>query len=102
MWYPQLQTKKGSANILRMHEQMNFLVHGDGHLGGQDVFFGNRIMFGIDTKEILSSFTDDFPLKGTERSIRAGIAEIENELARLDLDPHRGCPPSGHIHTGSS
>src|SRR5260370_13896220 len=77
--HPQLPHKKGMSNILRMHEQMDFLVHGNSHLSGHNVILGIRIMFGIETKEILRSLTNELRVKGAERSIRTGIAELERE-----------------------
>ena len=76
------------SNIFRMHEQMNFLVHGDRHLGGHNVVFGIRIIGSIETKEILRSLVDEFRVKGAELSIRTGVAEIESKLSCLDLDGH--------------
>src|ERR1700674_106877 len=96
--HPQLPHKKGMSNILRMHEQMNFLVHGDRHLSGHNVVFGIRIMFGIETKEILRSFIDEFWMKGAERSIWTGITEVERELSGLDLDGHGVSRRRGEIY----
>src|ERR1700693_79877 len=88
------------SNILRMHEQMDFLVHGDRHLSGHDVVFGLRIICGVETKEILRSFIDEFRVKGAERSIRTGITEVERELSGLDLDGHGVSRRSGEIYVG--
>src|SRR5580765_686572 len=76
------------SNILRMHEQMDFLVHRDSHLGGHDVVFGIRIMFGVETIEILRSLINELGVNGAELSIRTGVAEIESKLSGLDLDGH--------------
>src|SRR5438445_5603128 len=86
------------SNILRMHEQMDFLVHGNSHLSGHNVIFGIRIMFGIETKEILRSLTNELRVKGAERSIRTGIAEVERELSGLDLDGHGVSRRRGEIY----
>src|SRR5450759_115495 len=90
------------ANILRMHEQMDFLVHGDGHLGGHDVVFGIRIVVRVETEEILRSLVDEFGVKEAELSIGAGVAEIESELSGLDLDRHGVVRRRGEIHVGPS
>src|SRR6202795_4481111 len=87
--HPQLPNK---------HEQMNFLVYGDRHLSGHNVVFGIRIMFGIETKEILRSFIDEFRVKGAERSIRTRITEVERELSGLDLDGHGVSRRRGEIY----
>src|SRR5216683_6209072 len=84
--HPQLPHKKGMSNIFRMHEQMDFLVHGDRHLGGHDVVFGIRIMLGVETIEILRSLINELGVNGAQLSIRAGVAEIERELSGLNLD----------------
>src|SRR5450631_962473 len=76
------------SDILRVHEEMNFFVHGDDHRGGHDVVARIRIMFRVEPKEILRSFINELGVKGAEFSIRAGIAEIESELSGLDLDRH--------------
>src|SRR6202521_2184042 len=77
---------------------MDFLVHWNSHLGGDDVVFRIRIMFGIETKEILRSFIDEFRVKGAERSIRTGITEVERELSGLDLDGHGVSRRRGEIY----
>src|ERR1700674_2909010 len=96
--HPQLPHKKRMPNILRMHEQMNFLVHGNSHLSGHNVVFGIRIICGIEAKEILRSFIDEFRVKGAELSIRTGITEVERELSGLDLDGHGVSRRSGEIY----
>src|SRR5271170_2557762 len=76
------------SHVLRMHKQMNFLVHRNGHLGGHNVVAGIHIMLGIKTKEILRSLVDEFGMKRSEFTIRARVAEIESELSGLNLDGH--------------
>src|SRR5208283_2559402 len=86
--HPQLPHIKGMSNILRMHEQMDFLVHRDRHFCGHDVVPGIRIMLGVETKEILRSLINELGMNGAELPIRTGIAEIESELSGLNLDGH--------------
>src|ERR1700704_2744851 len=96
--HPQLPHKKGMSNILRMHEQMNFLVRGYRHLSGHNVVFGIRIVFGIETKEILRSFIDEFRVKWAELSVRTGITKVERKLPSLDLDGHGVSRRRGEIY----
>ena len=51
--HSQLPDKERMANISGMHEQMNFLIHRDRHLGGHDIVFGILVVRGVETKEIL-------------------------------------------------
>src|SRR5580704_3396407 len=84
--HPQLSYKKGMSHILRVHEQMDFLVDGDGHFRGHNVVFRRRIMVGVETIKILISLVDQFRMNRPKRSIRTRIAERESELSGLDLD----------------
>ena len=86
--HPQLPHIKGMSHILRMHEEVDFLVHRDRHLGRHDVVPRIHIMLGVETKDILRSFVDQLGMKGAKLSVRTGIAEIESELSGLDLDRH--------------
>src|SRR5271166_956860 len=76
------------SNIFGVHEQMDFLVYRNRHLGGHDVVPGIGIVLGIETKEVLRALINELRVKGAERSIRTGVAKIESELARLDLYRH--------------
>src|SRR6266404_7674390 len=88
--HTQLPHKKGMSNIFRMHEQMDFLVHGDSHLGGHDVVPGVRVVLWIKAEKILVGLIDQLRVKGTELLIRTVVAEIESELSGLDLDGEGG------------
>src|ERR1039458_8652323 len=86
--HPQLPYKERVPKVFRMHEQMDFLVHRNCHLGGDDVVFGIRIMVEVETKVILRALINEFRVQRSERAIRTGVAEIEGELPGLDLDRH--------------
>src|SRR5208337_3026730 len=88
------------SDILRMHEEMDFLIDGDRHFGGYDVVPGIHIMLGIEAVEILRSLINELGVKWAELSIRTGIAEIESELASLDLDRHGIRRRRGEIDIG--
>src|SRR4029077_4599684 len=81
--------KKGVANILRVHEQMHFLVHRDGHLGGDDVVSRLNIVFLVEAEEFLRTFVDPLRMKRAKLSIRTGVTKIESELPGLNLNRHR-------------
>src|SRR5664279_5120094 len=76
------------SHILGVHEEMDFLVHGDDHRGSHDVVPCIRIMLRVKSKEVLRSFINKLGVKGAELSVWTGIAEIESELSGLDLDRH--------------
>src|SRR5260370_30493526 len=77
--HTQLPQKKGMSNILRMHEQMDFLVYGNSHLRRYDVVPGIRVVFRIKAKKILVGLIDQFRVQRTELFIRTRVAEIESE-----------------------
>src|SRR5277367_3206 len=76
------------SNILGMHEQMNFPVYRNRHLRSHNVVSRIHIMLRIKTKEVQRSLIDKVRVNRPKFSIRTGIAEIESELSRLNLDRH--------------
>src|ERR1700760_3187681 len=74
--------------VLRMHEQMNFFIYRNCHLGGHDVIFRIRIVGGVQAKKVLVGFADLVGMQGAEFSIWTGIAEVKSELPSLNLDRH--------------
>src|SRR5258707_6472468 len=85
---PQLPHEKGVANILGVHKQMYFLVHRDGHLGGDDVVSRLNIVFLVEAEEFLRTFVDPLRVKRAKLSIWTGVTEIESKLPGLNLDRH--------------
>ncbi len=82
----QFGNKEGVPDILRMHEQMDFPVHGDGHFRGHDIVFGVRIVLRIEAEKILIALADVVGVNGSELSIRPRIAKVKRKLSSLHLD----------------
>src|SRR5208282_3739891 len=74
------------ANILGVHQQVDFLVHRDRHFRRHDIVFCVLIVRRVDTEEISISFVDLIGMNGAKLAIRAGIAKIESKLSRLHLN----------------
>src|SRR5450755_168407 len=75
-------------HIFRVHQEMDFCIDRDRHFGGHNVVAGVHIMLGIETKNVLISFVDEFGMKTAELPIHAGVAEVKGKLSSLDLDRH--------------
>src|SRR5260370_38878530 len=78
--YPQLPHEKGVANILGVHEQMDFLIHRNGHLGGDDIVSRLNIVFLVAAEEFLPTLLDPLPVKQAKPSHLTLVAENENQL----------------------
>src|SRR5580658_1897142 len=91
---------EGMAHVLRMHEQVDLAIDGDGHLSGNDVVFGSLVVRGIEPEEICVSLADLVGVNWAEDSVRTGIAEIKGELTGLDLDRQRISSRRGEIDAG--
>src|ERR1700719_1834029 len=76
------------SNILCVHQQVDFTIYRDGHLGGYNVIFGIGVVVHIESEEILLCFLDHLGMNRAELSIWAGIAKIEGELSSLHLHRH--------------
>src|ERR1700722_2649836 len=90
---------EGVSDILRVHQQMDFTVHGNGHLCGYDVIFGILIVSGIDTEEVCRGFINLVPVYRAELTVRTGIAKVKRKLSRLHLDRYRVRGGRSEIHT---
>src|SRR5258707_7721866 len=71
-----------------VHEQMDFLIHRNGHLGGDDVVSRLNIVFLVEAEEFLRTFVDLLRVKRAQLSIWTWGKEIENKLPGLNLDRH--------------
>src|SRR5256885_1928852 len=84
----QLWDEECVSDIFRVHQQMDFAIYGDGHLGSDNVILRVGIMRCIQPKEILVRLIDHVGMSGTKLSVRTGIAEVKRELPSLDLNRH--------------
>src|SRR5579872_4661003 len=67
---------------------MDLAIHRHRHFGSNDVILGVGIMVEIEAKEILIRFVDHIRMKRSELPVGTGVAKVEGELSRLDLDGH--------------
>ena len=72
-------------HVLRVQHEFDLVIHGNRQRGHDDVVFAGGIV-GIDAQRIAGGSADLRGIEAAEFSVRAGIAEIENELVGGDFD----------------
>src|SRR6202167_2193842 len=68
---------------------MNLTVHGNRHLGGDDVVLCIRVVGQVQAKEVGVRVADQFWMNSAEFTVGTGIAKVKRKLLGLRLDCHR-------------